>query len=112
MIDWDAAVLAPCMAVFGEDLKPTYQRASGGVPFDFDAVFDDAYLALVINADSGDPEIATIEPVIGVRLVQFGATPPKKGDTVTIPRVGKTYLVSAVEPDGKGWALLRLTIKA
>lgn len=111
MIDFDALVLAPCMAVFGEDLKPVYTRAAGGAGFAVDAVFDDAFMALVVSAD-GVPEIATVEPVMGVRLAQFAGVAPVQSDQVVIPRLGKTYLVTSVEPDGKGWVFLRLSLKA
>lgn len=109
MIDWDAMVGAPCMKVFGEDLRPTYAPPGGGVPFEFDGIFDDAYYALMLDADDG-PAIATLEPVIGVRLAQFTTTPPVKGGKVTVPRLAKTYVVTSVEPDGKGAAFLRLTL--
>ena len=120
MIDWDALVIAPCMDVFGEDLKPVYTRAAGGVPFEVVGVFDDAYDTLVLNAESGEPEMATIQPVIGVRLSQFvaaqvaaGLTPqplPLQSDRLAIPRISKTYLVTNVQPDGKGWAFLSLNL--
>lgn len=99
------------MAVFGEAPAqlPLYTRKSGGVPFEIDGVFDDAYHALVLAAD-GDPSIATIEPVIGVRLAQFGDQPPVQGDRLTIPRVGKAFVVANVQPDGHGWAKLLLNL--
>lgn len=106
MIDWDEAVLAPCMAVFGEDLKPLYQHAAGGAAFAIDGIFDDGYRALVMAAD-GDPEIATVDPVLGVRQAQF-SQPIVKGDRVTLPRVGKAYVVGDVQPDGKGLVKLLL----
>ncbi len=107
MIDWDAAVLAPMMAVFGESQKISYTRAAGGVPFAVDGIFDDAFYALVMSAD-GEPEIATAEPVIGVRAAQFAGIDPVQSDTLTVPRVGRTFVVTSVEPDGKGHILLRL----
>jgi hypothetical protein len=106
-IDWDKHVLAPMMSsdVFGEDVQPTFLPAAGG-SFPLDGVFDRAYKGLVIDAD-GEPEIATREPVIGVRLSQFPQE-PLQGDRILIPSVGLTFMVSNVEPDGKGWAMLRL----
>ena len=86
-------------AVFGEDVRPTYHPATGA-PFDIDGVFDNPYKGLVLNAD-GEPEIATRQPVLGVRLAQFPAL-PLKGDTVTIPSAGRTFMVGDVHPDGKG----------
>lgn len=111
MIDWDAAVGAPLMAVFGEDLKPVYRPAAGG-SFEIDGIFDDAFKALVMGQD-GDPEIATVDPVMGVRLAQFPVGhPPLQGDKVTVPGVARNYMVANVEPDGKGWAKLRLNLTA
>ena len=108
-IDWDASVLAPLVAVFGEDQdkRPTYTPQLSGVPFAIDGVFDNPYKGLAIDPD-GLPVIATREPCIGVRLAQF-AVPPVKGDRILIPSVSQAYLVSDVHPDGKGWAKLMLT---
>lgn len=109
MIDWDAEVLGPLMEVFGEapDAKPLYQRAAGGVPFEIDGIFDDAFMSLMMAAD-GEPEIGTIQPVLGVRLAQFAGVDPVQGDTVTVPRVAKVFVVVDPQPDGKGWAYLLL----
>lgn len=114
MIDFDSLVNAACLDVFGEtpDLRPTYAPAAGGAATPFDAVFDDAYEALMVNGDTGAPEIATLDPILGVRLAQFAAGHPEQGGVVVVPRLGKTYRISNVEPDGKGWALLRLQLEA
>jgi hypothetical protein len=113
MIDFDSLLNVPVLAIFGEaaDQRPTYTPAAGGVPAPFDAAFDDAYMALVIQAD-GEPDIASVEPILGVRLAQFAAGHPEQGGVVTVPRVGKTYRIANAEPDGKGWALLRLQLEA
>lgn len=108
-IDFDADVLAPLMAVFGEDVQPTY-TPQGGQAFPIDGVFDRPFKGLVLEAD-GEPGFATRKPCIGVRLAQFPAD-PVKGDQIFVPSVPQTYLVSDVRPDGKGWALLELMIKA
>lgn len=107
MIDWRTAVVEPCMAVFGEDpgQLPMYQRRTNGAPvgaaFAIQPIFDDAYRALVMQAD-GDPAIAAVNPVMGVSSAPFGANPPLQGDSVTVPRVGKTFVVSDVQSDGHG----------
>lgn len=100
------------MAVFGEDQKPLFRRAAGGAAFEVDGVFDDAFAALMVLGRDGDPQIATAEPVLGVRLAQFAGVDPVQDDEVTIPRLGRTFIVSSVEPDGKGWCFLRLMAKA
>lgn len=112
MVDWDALVNGPCLDVFGEtpELRPSYVPPGGGVPVFFDAAFDDAYVAILEGAEG--PEVTTIQPILGVRLAQFAAGHPRQDGQVTVPRVGKTFLISNVEPDGKGWALLRLQLKA
>lgn len=111
MIDWDAMVVGPLLGVFGEapSARPRYTPAAGGVPFEIEGVFDDAYTGLVMSAD-GEPEIATAEPVMGVRLADFipHGVLPEQGGTVEVPRVGKTFVVTNAEPDGKGWVFLRL----
>ncbi|MDR3438955.1 hypothetical protein [Telmatospirillum sp.] len=104
-IDWDRAVLAPVMAVFGED-KPVNYRPSSGQPFDLiDAVFDEAYHELQMIDESAD--INTSRPVLGVRLGLF-SIPPKQGDQVFVPKVNSTYAVRDSRPDGHGHALLLL----
>lgn len=107
MVDFDNLLNTSVLDVFGEepDDRPTYTVSGGGYSVRFDAVFDDAYLGLML---SDGPEIATIDPVIGARYAQFADGHPRQGGTVTVPRVGKTFRISNVEGDGKGWALLRL----
>lgn len=109
-VDWDELVLAATFAVFGEDVQPTYTPAATGVGFLIDGVFDRPFKGLVLEAD-GEPGFATRKPCIGIRLAQFPAD-PVKGDKLFVPSVPETYLVSDVRPDGKGWALLELMIKA
>lgn len=110
-IDWDQNVLAPLMSVFGEDVQPTYRPQAGG-SFLIDAVFDQPFKGLVISAD-GEPNIATSQPTIGVRLAQFVAD-PLKGDKVDITVKGHvvTFMVADVQPDGKGFAVLPLLLAA
>lgn len=122
-IDWDEAVLAPSMSsdVFGEDVQPTYRPVAGG-SFPIDAVFDEPFKLLVMQAD-GEPGIATAKPQIGVRQAQFDAahaanlTPATtwlKGDKVDITIKGQvvTFMVDDVQADGKGFALLPLLLAA
>ncbi len=106
MIDWDDKVIAPNMAVFGEDVKVSY-RPKVGTAFDVDAVFDRAFFEVTLN-DEGVP-INTTRPVVGVRTAQFAAD-PRQGDRLYIPRTRATYVVNNFEPDGHGWALLRLNL--
>src|SRR5689334_7498274 len=101
-IDWDKAVLAPVMAVFGEAV--TY-RPAGGSPFAMHGVFDEAYhsVSLTENGQS----ITTEMPVLGVRLADFaGHNPPKQGDKLSVR--GGVYVVKDVHLDGHGHAKLML----
>lgn len=114
MIDWDQAVLGPLLAVFGEADPPTYYPRVG-LPFAIDGVFDEAYREVAINGD-GAP-MNTTSPVLGIRLAQFAGRPdPTQGDRVKIASArssltgqpGAMFVVRNVEPDGHGWAFLRL----
>lgn len=111
-IDWDVLVLAPVMGVFGEGQPddpstwPTY-TPRGQTPFQLaNAVFDAEYEVVTVEAD-GVPT-STKRPVLGVRTALFPAGFPAQNDQVTIPSVGKTYVVSNVQPDGHGHAKLIL----
>ena len=109
MIDWDAVVLGPVMAIFGEDPAhglPIYRPAEGAAFTLADAVFDDAYFALVMG--DGGPEVDTIQPVLGVRLSLF-PIPPARGDQVDLPRVLTAFVVRDIQPDGHGHAKLFLS---
>jgi len=108
-IDWDAVVLGPTIAIFGEGqgMRPIY-TAEGAPPVEIDGVFDEAYREVdLIDTGVG---ANTVMPVLGVRLVQF-ARPPRQGELITIPRVGKDYVIKDVRPDGHGWAKLMLGVK-
>lgn len=109
-IDWDAELLAPVMAVFGEGMPgvpaswPTY-HPDGGAAFQLpDAVFDEAYAHTEIV---DDVPISTRNPALGVRASLF-VTPPQQGDLVFIPSVEKTFAVANPQPDGHGHVLLIL----
>jgi len=107
VLDFDALLHGPVSAIFGERGRganlPRYQPQVGAA-YDVDGVFDDAYIE--IDLVSGMPA-NTIENVFGARLAAF-SPPPVAGDFIAIPRVGKTFLVFDVRPDGKGWVQLRL----
>jgi hypothetical protein len=106
-LDFDRLLHAPISAIFGEsghgaDL-PVYLPQTGP-PYPVDGIFDDAY---------AEPDLVsglatnTVENVFGARLALFQAT-PLQGDRITITRLGKTYLVRDVQPDGHGWVQLKL----
>jgi hypothetical protein len=100
-IDWDKAVLAPVMGVFGEAV--TYSP-SVGTPFAITGIFDEAYHE--VDLVEGAP-VNTVIPILGVRLEPFSVM-PSQGDTLTITRTGESYVVRDVRVDGKGGAKLLL----
>jgi hypothetical protein len=114
-IDWDALVLTPVMAVFGEgdpadpSTLPLYTPV-GRAPFRLaSAVFDREYLDVTLFDDGS--QNTTSRPVLGVRLALF-EVPPVQNDLVLIPSVGITYIVKEVRPDGHGAAKLMLNATA
>lgn len=109
MIDFDKIVLGPLMRTFGESSQPLYRFGGAGAAVELpDAVYDEAYVE-VVEPENGPP-ITSTTPVIGVRLALLSQA-PAQGDTVYVPRVNETYMVNNIEPDGQGWALLKLTFR-
>jgi hypothetical protein len=112
-IDWDALVLGPVMAIFGEGVPddaamanwPLYTpRGLAGFRLAA-AVFDAEYEQVDINADGSTS--TSRRPVLGVRVALFPRM-PAQNDKVTIPATGKTYVVRDVQSDGHGHAKLML----
>jgi hypothetical protein len=106
-IDWDALVLAPLNAVFGERI--TYYPRSGS-PFDITGVFDTAYTNVALDGN-GDPGVISVRPVCGVRLSEFPAGfKPEAAQKDELVRVstGVRYTVKAGKPDGHGHARIEL----
>lgn len=106
-LSFDQLLHGPVSAIFGEQgmgaALPVYQPQSG-TPYTVDGVFDDAYSEP--DLISGLPT-NTVENTFGARLAAFAAI-PVQGDAITIPRLGKSYLVRDVQPDGHGWVQLKL----
>ena len=111
MIDLDALVIGPCIAVFGQDV--VYTAAADGVARPMTAVFDEEYLSLSpLGAGMDDrmgmpSNITSAKPVLGVQLSQLAVT-PMQGDGVLIVLTGQTFTVVEVQPDGHGAAKLIL----
>jgi hypothetical protein len=114
VIDWDALVIGPTVATFGEPV--TYNTPSASLQIT--GVFDEAYIGLSpFGARAGAPEplaiglvglITTEKPVLGVQLSQFPGDQPDQNDTVIIR--GNTYEVQEVRIDSHGWAMLTLNL--
>lgn len=97
MIDWDAAILAPVMGVFGEQVIYTPRN---GVPVVItDAVFDEEAAEIQIGEDG--QATTQRKPTLGMRASWF-YTPPAQSDRVLIVRTGVTYIVKNPQPDGHG----------
>ena len=106
MIDWDSLVVGPTTDIFGE---PVRYRPVGGVVFDLTGVFDEGYLPQdqITGLMSGD--VANTQPVLGVQLSSFPAgIAPDDEDVLTVTRTGESFVVTNVEADGKGGAMLTL----
>lgn len=104
MVDWDALVLAPLQAVFGEPV--TFIPASGDAPFVGAGVFDEAYRQIDL---AGGEAVTTECPVLGVRLSAFQSpmqAVPQQGDKLSIR--GATYMIREVQKDSHGGAKLLL----
>lgn len=98
-IDFDALVLAPCHAVFGQTatFSPTDSE-----DFQINVVFDKAYESVVFL--EGQPVTEKI-PVVGVRISEFPVY-PKQYDRLSVN--GENYIVREVRDDSHGAAKLML----
>lgn len=106
-IDWDALVLAPLNAVFGEPL--TYYPRTGA-PFQITGVFDTAYTPVALDGN-GDAGVISARPVCGVRLSEFPiGFDPEAAQKDQLIRVGTgvRYTVKAGKSDGHGHVRLEL----
>jgi hypothetical protein len=118
-IDWNALVIGPTIAVFGENVTYYGQRSY----FAITGVFDEAYTELTPLGRGGmaseslslgyPGSITTEMPVLGVQIAQFPfSSQPEQGDTLVICRTGATYVVKEVRLDGHGGAKLLLNLQA
>ena len=103
-IDWDAMVLAPVVAVFGEGEIGIMYYPAGGTSFPINLVYDEANLDLPL---AGGQEVNSSNPIVSGRVAAF-QTQPQQGDTLTVVRTGETFQVKDVDTDGKGSVVLRL----
>ena len=86
MIDFDTAVLAPLMSVFGQPV--TWQPAAGP-PVALSAVFDANYREVKFAIEEN---VIANRPRLGCRVTDLGGLLPSEGDTFLI--AGSTYTVS------------------
>lgn len=103
-VDWDAIVIGPTVAVFGE---PVQYQPRVGLPLTIGGVFDDAYQKEMLFSDAS-VEITTVQAVLGVQLSQFKVL-PAQNDQLTVESTGTSYVVKDVRVDGRGGAKLILS---
>ena len=108
-IDWDELVLAPVMAVFGDEV--TYRPRAGAAFTISDAVFDEQYTYVLQAAGPQGEDVNTTAPMLGVR----GAVCPNpaQDDQVDVGvfngrPVNRRFLVKDVRPDNHGHIVLLL----
>jgi hypothetical protein len=102
-VDWDALVLAPLHAIFGETIF--YQPIDAEIFRLTDAVFDRAYIQ--VGTDAGGVPVTALHTIVGIRLASCPPRfVPKDGDRVT--RDDVTWQVVDEQPDGKGNVVLVL----
>src|SRR5260364_288171 len=92
-IDWDDAVIAPVMDVFGEAV--TY-RPKDGAPFEITGILTEAYLE--VDAVGDAVPMSGQQSRLNVRLSAFMEIEPQPGDTLTVRRTGQTYWVREARP--------------
>jgi hypothetical protein len=106
-IDWDALVLAPLHAAFGEGLS--YQPVTGAAFTLTDAVIDRGYIH--VGTDAGGVPITAWATYVGIRLA---SCPPGfvPADEDRVTAQGSTWRVVDEQPDGKGNTVLVLGVIA
>ncbi|WP_428485959.1 head-tail joining protein [Rhodopila sp.] len=102
MIDFDALVLAPCHATFGELV--TYYPASGP-PTPLPGIFNDRYMEIKLQ---DGVEIVDYRTVVAIRASLFPMAPPNQAELIRAR--GVLYVITNVEPDGLGD--LRLSLRS
>lgn len=107
-LDFNSLLHGPVARIFGEQGQgasalPLY-TPPGGVAYEVDGVFDSAYVTVELLDGT---TTNSLENTFGAALSAFQAVPVQNGK-ITIPRLGATYLVRDVQPDGHGWVLLKL----
>jgi hypothetical protein len=106
MIDLDALVIGPTIAIFGE---PVTYADEQGVIQTVSGVFDSAYRALPALGGEYVMDIhsTVLVPVLGVRMSDFPVS-PYQGMELTIR--SNVYAIKEVQTDGHGHAKLLLNL--
>src|SRR5260363_102934 len=96
-IDWDDAVIAPVMDVFGEAV--TY-RPKDCAPFEITGILTEAYLE--VDAVGDAVPMSGQQSRLNVRLSAFMEIEPQPGDTLTVRRTGQTFFSPRDWPTWRG----------
>lgn len=104
-VDWDSAVLAPLIDIFGE---PAVFTPFDGDDYQVSAIFDDAYQGVVM---AGGMPVNSTGPIAGVRLAEFVVL-PQQDDRLFRVKTGELFAIKDVQPDSHGGAKLLLQVTA
>ncbi len=103
MIDFDALVLGPALAVFGRPVSIIPLKSQGSsTTYPARGVYSERPVDIVTE---GDGVLSSTNISLGIRLSEF-ATPPVPGDKVVID--GRTFAVDDTDDDGQGGTVLSL----
>lgn len=111
-IDWQAKVLSPLVAVFGQPLTYFTVKSRYQDEYLLSGIFDEAYTD--INVVDG-LTVTSVSPCVGINLVDLQVAPRQK-DKILVkaglgaPLVDTLFIVKKVMPDGHGGCRLLLNI--
>lgn len=110
MLDFDALLLAPNHATFGEVNQgyptPAYTPAGSETSYPIDGVFRIESIDVLAQSDA--PGVTTRKPMLDIRASQVPAGVTIAQGGIFVVR-GVAYYVADVQPDGMGLLSLRLT---
>jgi hypothetical protein len=102
MIDFDALVVGPCAATFGEPV--TFMPAEGP-PFPITAIYTDRFQE---SKFEGGDEVVTARTMLGCQDSQFGANQPQQDDLFRVR--GRLWRAADVLPDGHGHTRIHIML--
>ena len=104
-VNWDALVIGPSQAIFGEKEKISYFPQAGS-ELQITGIFDRGYHKENFFGD-GSVGVTTVSPSLGIQLSQFSSV-PVQNDRLFIVSTNTMYTVREVRIDGHGGARLLL----
>lgn len=104
-VDWDAVLLAPVFAVFGdEEVVFTPGGEQGTDSFDMQLVYDEGNKDIDLAGGSG---VNASNPIVYGQQSRF-AVDPLQGDYILIVRTGDLFEIKDINNDGRGTVTLSL----